>query len=157
MGMERKRLKTEKAIQRKMKRIKRARQAWDQKLRDDSKQRKVRITKPIRKSARAPIPPQPRMRTRRGPYQSPKRAQSKVIQRTRMKGYGKKRIKKVLERNWATVFHTKRRLFIPYKQNPKRLIRKGSADVYLLKRTIELGGGINLLFASISEGANSSC
>ena len=138
MGMERKRLKTEKKIHRKMKRIKRSRQAWDQKLRDDSKQRKVRITKPIGKAARAPIPPQPRMRTRRGPYQSPKRAKSKVIQRTRMKGYGKKSIKKVLKRNWASVLHTKRRSFIPYKQNPKRLIRKGSTDVYLLKRTIEL-------------------
>ena len=136
MGMERKRLKTEKKIHRKMKRIKRSRQAWDQKLRDDSKQ--VRITKPIGKAERAPIPPQPRMRTRRGPYQSPKRAKSKVIQRTRMKGYGKKRIKKVLKRNWASVLHTKRRLFIPYKQNSKRLIRKGSTDVYLLKRTIEL-------------------
>jgi len=136
MGMERKRLKTEKKIQRKLKRIKRARQAWDQKRREDSKHR--RITKPIGMAARAPRPPKPKMRTRRGLYQSPKRAKSKVIQRTRMKGYGKKSIKKVLKRNWASVLHTKWRLFIPYKQNSKRLIRKGSTDVYLLKRTIEL-------------------
>ena len=92
MGMERKRLKTEKKIQRKMKRIKRARQAWDQKRREDSKQRKVRITKPIGKAARAPRPPKPKMRTRRRLYQSPKRTKSKVIQRTRMEGYGKKSI-----------------------------------------------------------------
>ena len=94
MGMERKRLKTEKKIQRKMKRIKRARQAWDQKRREDSKQRKVRITKPIGKAARAPRPHKPKMRTRRGLYQSRKRTKSKVIQRTRMKGYSKKSIKK---------------------------------------------------------------
>ena len=50
MGMERKRLKAEKKIQRKIKGIKRARQAWAQKLRVDSKQRKVRITKRIGKA-----------------------------------------------------------------------------------------------------------
>ena len=47
MGMERKRLKTEKKSQRKMNGIERARQAWAQKLRVDSKQRKVHITKRI--------------------------------------------------------------------------------------------------------------
>ena len=52
MGMERKRLKTEKKIQRKRKGIERARQAWAQKLRVDSKQRKVRITERIGKDAK---------------------------------------------------------------------------------------------------------
>ena len=51
MGMERKRLKAEKKIQQKMKGIKRARQAWAQKLRVDSKQRKVHIKKRIGKAA----------------------------------------------------------------------------------------------------------
>ena len=52
MGMERKRLKTEKKMKRKLKGIKRARQAWAQKLRVDSKQRKVRITKRLGKAAK---------------------------------------------------------------------------------------------------------
>ena len=53
MGMERKRLKTEKKMKRKLKRLNRARQAWAQKLRfDSSKQRKVRITKRIGKDAK---------------------------------------------------------------------------------------------------------
>ena len=52
MGIERKRLKTEKKIKRKMKGIQRVRQAWAQKLRVDSKQRKVRITKRIGKDAK---------------------------------------------------------------------------------------------------------
>jgi len=52
MGMERKRLKTEKKILRKLKRIRRARQAWDQKRREDIKHR--RITKPIGMAARVP-------------------------------------------------------------------------------------------------------
>ena len=52
MGMERKRLKTEKKMKRKLKGIKRARQAWAQKLRVDSKQRKVHIIKRSGKAAK---------------------------------------------------------------------------------------------------------
>ena len=99
-GMERKRLKTEKKIQRKMKGIKRARQAWAQKLRDDGKQRKVRITKPIGKPARVTRPPKPKIRTIRGLYNTKVRNgpnQKQNFQRNRMEGYCKKRIKKSIE------------------------------------------------------------
>ena len=54
MGMERKRLKTEKKFQRRIKGLEMARQAWAQQIRTDSKH-KVRVTKSTVKPARVPV------------------------------------------------------------------------------------------------------
>ena len=78
-------MKTEKKIQRKMKGINRARQAWAQQIRDDSKYR-VRVTKPTVKSARIPRPLKLKIRSIRGLYQRSKRAKSKEIEITSIKG-----------------------------------------------------------------------
>ena len=56
MGMERKRLKKEKKIQRKMKGIERARQAWAQKLRDDIKQRQHKQVRTLERVLRTSDP-----------------------------------------------------------------------------------------------------
>ena len=144
-GMERKRLYLEKKHQRKKKGIQRARQAWEQKIRDDSKYRE-RAIKSTKKPARVSRSCKVKIRSIRVPHQRPKRTKSKyrLSMRTRMKGHYKKRIVKA--RKWTRAKRLKEskeekgwwKRINNSRLNTKRKFLKGSTDVYLLKRTIEL-------------------
>jgi hypothetical protein len=158
MGMERKRLKTEKKIQRKRKGIERARQAWAQKLRDGIIQRQH---KQVRTLARVLRTSDPKLRTQKiifsvkdpgmnghrlgdvmslRSYESTKREKMELItlvtKRASKKGQDKRdNAIRMIDKNemkdwWKRLTTSKRNL--------KRQYRKGSTDVYLLKRTIEL-------------------
>ena len=158
MGMERKRLKTEKKIQRKRKGIERARQAWAQKLRDGIIQRQH---KQVRTLARVLRTSDPKLRTQKiifsikdpgmnghrlgdvmslRSYKSTKREKMELItlvtKRASKKGQDKRdNAIRMIDKNemkdwWKRLTTSKRNL--------KRQYRKGSTDVYLLKRTMEL-------------------
>ena len=163
MGMERKRLKTEKKIQRKMKGIERARQAWAQKLRDDIKQRQHKQVRTLERVLRTS---DPKIRTKikynnnggktercNGPivqrgvmsleiFISTKREKiTLVTKRTSKKAkcYGiYKRAKVLIKKRKGSEQKDWWKRPASCKMNTKRKIRKGSTDVYLLKRTIEL-------------------
>ena len=144
-GMERKSMNAQKKEQRKRKGILRARQAWEQKTREDTKYRE-RAIKPTKKSARVSRSCKVTIRSIRVPNQRSKRNKSKyrLSMKTRMKGHHKKRIVKARGNEWTR--HTKKtkeengwwKKMNTSRLNTKRKFLKGSTDVYLLKRTIEI-------------------